>query len=105
MVDAVRLDGSGAASSQPDDELIESMKSTVKAKLAAKIEASVDAKKKSPPKKNQRLTRLAKPNRRPNRRRPLPKTMDVASVIENLPTIALLISRLNEILNPISDPK
>lgn len=37
------------------------------------------------------------------------RTMDVPNVIENLPTIALLVGRLNDLLNPIaapaSDPK
>lgn len=44
-----------------------------------------------------------KPRRRPKPAN-LQPNMDVKAVIENLPTIALLVGRLNELLNPIANP-
>jgi hypothetical protein len=107
-IDSIRA-GHFAYPARPGMTLIEHLQSTTKMKLDEKLAAYL-LKKQLPP-----VEILRRPSNRQRRAKrigeeterngaPITVSMDVEDVISNLPMMALLVSRLNDLLNPVANP-
>ena len=119
VVDSVRL-GQMPSPAGGEEALLAFMKAQVGARIDKKLEQITPieivakpapepqpeppAKPKRKREERQMRQKPRRRQRRRSRRLPITMSMSVRDVIENLPTIALLISRLNDLLNPIAKP-